>query len=35
MRAILFTAPETITLERLPDPVCAPDEVVVLEPIHE
>ena len=29
MRAIVFPAPETITLERVPDPTPAPDEVVV------
>lgn len=29
MRAVVFTAPETATVERVPDPVCAPDEVVV------
>lgn len=29
MRAIVFPAPETIALERVPDPTPAPDEVVV------
>lgn len=29
MQAILFPAPETIAVERVADPTCAPDEVVV------
>src|SRR5215212_6576722 len=29
MQAILFPAPETIRVEQVPDPVCAPDEVIV------
>jgi 2-desacetyl-2-hydroxyethyl bacteriochlorophyllide A dehydrogenase len=29
MRAVIFTQPETMSIERVPDPVCAPDEVVV------
>jgi 2-desacetyl-2-hydroxyethyl bacteriochlorophyllide A dehydrogenase len=29
MRAVVFIAPETATVETVPDPVCAPDEVVV------
>ncbi len=29
MKAIVFPQPETIALEQVPDPTCAPDEVVV------
>ncbi len=29
MQAVLFPAPETIAIERVPDPACAPDEVIV------
>lgn len=29
MKAIVFSAPETITLETVPDPACAPDEVII------
>ncbi|MCL4828236.1 MAG: zinc-dependent alcohol dehydrogenase family protein [Caldilinea sp.] len=29
MKAVLFPAPESISIERVPDPPCAPDEVVV------
>lgn len=29
MKAVLFPAPETISIERMPDPICAPDEVIV------
>lgn len=29
MQAIIFPAPEAISVERVADPVCAPDEVVV------
>ncbi|GIK71462.1 MAG: alcohol dehydrogenase [Chloroflexota bacterium] len=29
MKAVLFPAPESISVERVPDPICAPDEVVV------
>ncbi|MCS6826559.1 MAG: zinc-dependent alcohol dehydrogenase family protein [Caldilinea sp.] len=29
MKAVLFPAPESIRVERVPDPSCAPDEVVV------
>ncbi|PJF46436.1 MAG: alcohol dehydrogenase, partial [Candidatus Thermofonsia Clade 3 bacterium] len=29
MKAVLFPAPESISVERVPDPSCAPDEVVV------
>lgn len=29
MRAIIFPSPETISYDQVPDPVCAPDEVVV------
>lgn len=29
MKAVLFPAPESIRIERVPDPTCAPDEVVV------
>lgn len=29
MKAVLFPAPETISVERVPDPTCAPDEVIV------
>jgi 2-desacetyl-2-hydroxyethyl bacteriochlorophyllide A dehydrogenase len=29
MKAVLFPAPETISIEYVPDPACSPDEVVV------
>ncbi|MFZ4850605.1 MAG: zinc-dependent alcohol dehydrogenase family protein [Caldilinea sp.] len=29
MQAVLFSAPETLHIERVPDPPCAPDEVVL------
>jgi 2-desacetyl-2-hydroxyethyl bacteriochlorophyllide A dehydrogenase len=29
MQAVVFPAPETIAIERVPDPICAPDEVIV------
>ncbi|MCB0135716.1 MAG: zinc-dependent alcohol dehydrogenase family protein [Caldilineaceae bacterium] len=29
MQAVVFPAPESISVERVPDPTCAPDEVVV------
>ena len=29
MQAILFPAPESMSLERVPDPICAPDEVII------
>lgn len=29
MQAVIFPAPESISVERVPDPTCAPDEVVV------
>lgn len=29
MQAVLFSAPETLHIERVPDPTCAPDEVVL------
>ena len=29
MQAILFPAPQSMSLERVPDPICAPDEVIV------
>ena len=29
MQAVLFPAPETLHVERVPDPTCAPDEVIV------
>ncbi|MBN1221190.1 MAG: zinc-dependent alcohol dehydrogenase family protein [Anaerolineae bacterium] len=29
MQAVVFPAPETITIETVPDPTCAPDEVIV------
>jgi 2-desacetyl-2-hydroxyethyl bacteriochlorophyllide A dehydrogenase len=29
MQAVVFTAPETAVIERIPDPACKPDEVVV------
>jgi 2-desacetyl-2-hydroxyethyl bacteriochlorophyllide A dehydrogenase len=29
MQAVVFTAPETAVIERVPDPACKPDEVVV------
>jgi len=29
MRAVVFTAPETAAVERVPDPTCGPDEVIV------
>ncbi len=29
MQAVVFTAPETASVERVPDPVCRPDEVIV------
>ncbi len=29
MQAVLFPGPESISVERVPDPTCAPDEVVV------
>ncbi len=29
MHAVLFSAPETLHIERVPDPTCAPDEVVL------
>jgi hypothetical protein len=29
MQAVVFPAAETIALERVPDPICAPDEVIV------
>ena len=29
MQAVVFTAPETATIERVPDPTCKPDEIVV------
>ena len=29
MQAVVFTAPETVTVQQVPDPSCMPDEVVV------
>jgi threonine dehydrogenase-like Zn-dependent dehydrogenase len=29
MQAVVFPAPETITIERLPDPACGPDAVII------
>ncbi len=29
MQAIIFPQAETISFERVPDPTCAPDEVIV------
>jgi len=29
MQAVVFTAPETVVVKQVPDPVCQPDEVVV------
>jgi D-arabinose 1-dehydrogenase-like Zn-dependent alcohol dehydrogenase len=29
MQAVVFSAPETAAIERVPDPACKPDEVVV------